>query len=210
MAMWSAEQKGAGSKVVPQDAMHTCERERSRAQGSEMTMKGQDTMGSEPLVKVHAYVCGRSEGKPRLWLGPRRLWLSKTPGWAKAVKPGLAPAWPGLGHGFYYDNGSIRSLSTSLALPLNAFIPSVFKSEHGSSPHFNLRHDTIAVRLRIAPSQDHPSSIVLASATRLRTDPYDAFIIVTIVLPEGSLPTRLAPDIIAASPRTRGFAVGGL
>ncbi|KAI9507388.1 hypothetical protein F5148DRAFT_1285262 [Russula earlei] len=58
-------------------------------------------------------------------------------------------------------------LSTSLALPLNAFIPSVFKSEHGSSPHFDLQHDTIAVRLRIAPSQDRPSSIFLASATRL-------------------------------------------
>ncbi|KAI9437781.1 hypothetical protein F5148DRAFT_1294156 [Russula earlei] len=50
-----------------------------------------------------------------------------------------------------YDNGSIRSPSTSLALALNAFIPSVFKSEHGSSPHFDLRHDTIAVRLRLAP-----------------------------------------------------------
>ncbi|KAI9448826.1 hypothetical protein F5148DRAFT_1379428 [Russula earlei] len=93
-----------------------------------------------------------------------------------------------------YDNGSIRSPSMSLALPLNAFIPSVFKLEHGSSPHFDLQHDTIAVQLRIAPSQDRPSSIFLASATRLRTHPYDAFIIVTITLPEGSLPTAPRPS----------------
>ncbi|KAI9461848.1 hypothetical protein F5148DRAFT_1369094 [Russula earlei] len=64
-----------------------------------------------------------------------------------------------------YDNGSIQSPSTSLALALNAFIPSVFESEHGSSPHFDLRHDTIAVRLRLAPSQDRPSSIILASTS---------------------------------------------
>jgi len=33
-------------------------------------------------------------------LGLRWLWLSKTPGQAKAVNQGLASAWPGLGHGF--------------------------------------------------------------------------------------------------------------
>ncbi|KAI9456761.1 hypothetical protein F5148DRAFT_1369674 [Russula earlei] len=95
-----------------------------------------------------------------------------------------------------YDNGSIRSPLTSFALALNAFIPSVFKSEHGSSPHFDLRHDTIAIWLRLAPSQDRPSSIVLASATCLRTDPYDTFVIVivTIALPEGSLPTVPHPS----------------
>ncbi|KAI9441082.1 hypothetical protein F5148DRAFT_1350337, partial [Russula earlei] len=93
-----------------------------------------------------------------------------------------------------YNNGSIRLPSTSLALPLDAFIPSVFKSEHSSSPHFDLRHDTIAVRLHLAPSQDRPSSIVLASATCLRADPYDAFVIVTIALPEGSLPTAPRPS----------------
>ncbi|KAI9459823.1 hypothetical protein F5148DRAFT_1369306 [Russula earlei] len=141
--------------------------------------------------------------QPRLWLGPRRLWLSKTPGRAKAVKPGLAPAWPGLGHGFYYDNGSIQSPSTSLALPLNAFIPSVFKSEHGSSPHVDLRHDTIAVRLHIAPSQDRPSSIFLASATHLHTHPYDAFVIITIALPKGSLPTAPRPSSLLHYSRAR-------
>ncbi|KAI9506993.1 hypothetical protein F5148DRAFT_1311482, partial [Russula earlei] len=102
-----------------------------------------------------------------------------------------------------YDNGSIRSPSTSLALPLNAFIPSVFKSEHSSSPHFDLRHNTIAVRLRIAPSQDHPSSIFLASATRLRTHPYDAFVIVTIALPKGSLPTAPRPSSLPRYLRAR-------
>ncbi|KAI9431543.1 hypothetical protein F5148DRAFT_1296017 [Russula earlei] len=90
-----------------------------------------------------------------------------------------------------YDNGSIRSPSTSLALPLNAFIPSVFKSEHGSSPHFDLRHDAIAVRLRLAPSQDRPSSIVLASATRLRTDPASPIVIAALF--EGSLPIAVSP-----------------
>jgi len=39
--------------------------------------------------------------KPWLWLGLRRLRLSQTPGQAKAIKQGLAPAWPGLGRGFY-------------------------------------------------------------------------------------------------------------
>ncbi|KAI9438428.1 hypothetical protein F5148DRAFT_1293941 [Russula earlei] len=102
-----------------------------------------------------------------------------------------------------HDNGSIRSPSTSLALPLNAFIPSVFKSEHGSCPHFDLRHDAIAVRLRLAPSQDRPSSIVLASATRLRTDPYDAFDIVTIAFPEGSLPTAPRPSSLPPYSRAR-------
>ncbi|KAI9451285.1 hypothetical protein F5148DRAFT_1290235 [Russula earlei] len=102
-----------------------------------------------------------------------------------------------------YDNGSIRSPSTSLTLPLNAFIPSVFKSEHSSSPHFDLRHDTIAVRLRIAPSQDRPSSIFLASTTRLRTDPYDVFVIVTIALPEGSLPTAPRPSSLPHYSRAR-------
>ncbi|KAI9449183.1 hypothetical protein F5148DRAFT_1379356 [Russula earlei] len=90
-----------------------------------------------------------------------------------------------------YDNGSIQSLSTSLALPLNAFIPSVFKSEHGSSPHFDLWHNTIAVRLHLAPSQDRPSSIVLTSATHLRMDL--ALPIVIAALFEGSLPIASHP-----------------
>ncbi|KAI9457664.1 hypothetical protein F5148DRAFT_1322130 [Russula earlei] len=102
-----------------------------------------------------------------------------------------------------YDNGSIRSPSTSLALPLNAFIPLVFKLEHGSSPHFDLRHDAIAVRLRLVPSQDCPSSIVLASATHLRTDPYDTFDIVTIALPKGSLPTAPHPSSLPPYSRAR-------
>ena len=38
--------------------------------------------------------------KPWLWPGLRWLWLSQTPGQAKAIKHGLALAWPGLGQGF--------------------------------------------------------------------------------------------------------------
>ena len=38
--------------------------------------------------------------KPCLWLGLRWLWLSQTPGQAKAVNHGLALAWPGPGHSF--------------------------------------------------------------------------------------------------------------
>ncbi|KAI9463785.1 hypothetical protein F5148DRAFT_1286045 [Russula earlei] len=102
-----------------------------------------------------------------------------------------------------YNNSSIQSLSMSLALPLNAFIPLVFKSEHGSSPHFDLRHDTIAIRLCLTPSQDRPSSIVLASATRLHMDPYDAFVIITITLPEGSLPTVPHPSSLPPYSRAR-------
>ncbi|KAI9511118.1 hypothetical protein F5148DRAFT_1374054 [Russula earlei] len=93
-----------------------------------------------------------------------------------------------------YDNGSIRLPLMSLALPLNAFIPSVFKSEHSSSPHFDLWHDAITIQLHLAPSQDHPSTIVLTSATHLHTDLYDAFDIVTITLPKGSLPTAPHPS----------------
>ena len=33
-------------------------------------------------------------------LGLRWLWLPQTPGQAKAIKHGLALAWPGLGQGF--------------------------------------------------------------------------------------------------------------
>ena len=36
----------------------------------------------------------------RLWPGLRWLWLPQTPGQAKAIKHGLALAWPGLGQGF--------------------------------------------------------------------------------------------------------------
>ncbi|KAI9455112.1 hypothetical protein F5148DRAFT_1288351 [Russula earlei] len=91
-----------------------------------------------------------------------------------------------------YNNGSIRSLSTSLTLLLNTFIPSVFKLEHGSSSHFDLQHNTIAIRLRLAPSQDHPSSIVLVSATCLCMDPYDAFIIITIAAAHSASPIIIA------------------
>ncbi|KAI9512606.1 hypothetical protein F5148DRAFT_1279708 [Russula earlei] len=102
-----------------------------------------------------------------------------------------------------YNNGSIQLPSTSLALVLNAFIPLVFKSEHSSSPHFDLWHDTIAVQLHLAPSQDHPSSIVLVSATHLCTDLYDTFIIVTITLPEDSLPTAPRPSSLLPYLRAR-------
>ena len=33
-----------------------------------------------------------------------QLWLSQTPGQAKAINQGLALAWPGPGHGFYKQN----------------------------------------------------------------------------------------------------------
>ncbi|KAI9507551.1 hypothetical protein F5148DRAFT_1285056 [Russula earlei] len=102
-----------------------------------------------------------------------------------------------------YNNSSIQLPSMSFALPLNAFIPLVFKSEHSSSPHFDLWHDTITVWLRLAPSQDHPSSIILASATHLCMDPYDTFIIVTITLPKGSLPTVPRPSSLPPYLRAR-------
>jgi hypothetical protein len=51
--------------------------------------------------------------KPRLWLGPRGLWLSQTPGRAKAIVRGLALAWPGFRPGLFQSRrpGSSRSLA---------------------------------------------------------------------------------------------------